>query len=60
MWIHRVAGVTTWFATVILSLLVFNKVGWKINGTVHTALGVGVFIFVAILSIGGIMNRSVM
>ena len=60
MVIHRVTGILIWFATFLMCIFVLKKVSWKLAKGLHPLIGLGVFIAVGIISLGGFAARFTM
>ena len=58
MWIHRVSGFTIMVATVILSLIAFQKAGWSLQNGLHPAGGSIALVVVLIIFLGGLISKA--
>lgn len=60
MWIHRIAGSIIVILTFILSLVVFGKVKWRMQDSIHAVVGLVILIASGILGLGGYLTRYLM
>ena len=60
MWVHRISGTIILLITFIIGILAIKNAGWTIDAGIHQALGLITLIFVLLIVLGGVFNRSMM